>query len=127
VSDIRDRIKQLITDSGAYQQGRQDERERLQHLIDFRIDELSAPCHAPSSCALNCKHVRQLLEHDPAHWFDQQRADMMDALYERSGRTCGLYTGCGMSLPMIWRPTSATRHTPSCWPVWCVPWMPPSR
>jgi hypothetical protein len=24
---------------------------------------------------------------------DQQRADMMDALYERSGRTNGLYTG----------------------------------
>jgi hypothetical protein len=24
---------------------------------------------------------------------DQQRADMMDALYERSGRTCGTYTG----------------------------------
>lgn len=24
---------------------------------------------------------------------DQQRADMMDALYESSGRTCGTYTG----------------------------------
>ncbi len=24
---------------------------------------------------------------------DQQRADMMDALYARSGRTCGTYTG----------------------------------
>jgi hypothetical protein len=24
---------------------------------------------------------------------DQMRADMMDALYERSGRTCGTYTG----------------------------------
>ena len=24
---------------------------------------------------------------------DQQRADMMDALYERSGRTCSTYTG----------------------------------
>lgn len=24
---------------------------------------------------------------------DQQRADMMEALYERSGRTCGTYTG----------------------------------
>jgi len=28
-----------------------------------------------------------------AHQLDQQRADMMDALYERSGRTNGLYTG----------------------------------
>ncbi len=27
------------------------------------------------------------------HQLDQQRADMMDALYERSGRTNGLYTG----------------------------------
>lgn len=24
---------------------------------------------------------------------DQQRADMMEALYQRSGRTCGTYTG----------------------------------
>jgi hypothetical protein len=24
---------------------------------------------------------------------DQQRADMMDALYQASGRTCGTYTG----------------------------------
>jgi len=28
-----------------------------------------------------------------ATFLDQQRADMMDALYERSGRTCGTYTG----------------------------------
>jgi len=27
------------------------------------------------------------------HQLDQQRADMMDALYERSGRTCCTYTG----------------------------------
>jgi hypothetical protein len=27
-----------------------------------------------------------------AHQLDQQRADMMDALYERSGRTCCTYT-----------------------------------
>jgi hypothetical protein len=27
------------------------------------------------------------------HQLDQQRADMMDALYERSGRICGTYTG----------------------------------
>ena len=29
----------------------------------------------------------------PASFLDQQRADMMDALYERSCRTNGLYTG----------------------------------
>jgi hypothetical protein len=28
-----------------------------------------------------------------ATFLDQQRADMMDALYERSGRTCSTYTG----------------------------------
>ena len=28
-----------------------------------------------------------------ATFLDQQRADMMDALYARSGRTCGTYTG----------------------------------
>ena len=27
------------------------------------------------------------------HQLDQQRADMIDALYERSGRTCGTYSG----------------------------------
>lgn len=27
------------------------------------------------------------------HQLDQQRADMMDALYKASGRTCGTYTG----------------------------------
>lgn len=29
----------------------------------------------------------------PASFLDQQRADMIDALYERSGRTCCTYTG----------------------------------
>ena len=28
-----------------------------------------------------------------ASFLDQQRADMMEALYERSGRTCSTYTG----------------------------------
>jgi len=27
------------------------------------------------------------------HQLDRQRADMMEALYERSGRTCSTYTG----------------------------------
>ena len=40
MNTIRNRLEQLLTDSGAYQQGRQDERERLQHLIDIRIDQL---------------------------------------------------------------------------------------
>jgi len=40
VSDIRQRLEQLLTDSGAYRQGQQDERQRLQKLIDLRIDQL---------------------------------------------------------------------------------------
>jgi hypothetical protein len=40
MNTIRNRLEQLLNDSGAYQQGRQDERERLQHLIDIRIDQL---------------------------------------------------------------------------------------
>lgn len=39
-SDIRARIQQLITDSGTYRQGQQDERHRLRQLIDIRIDQL---------------------------------------------------------------------------------------
>jgi len=36
----RKRLEQLLTDSGTYRQGQQDERERLQKLIDIRIDQL---------------------------------------------------------------------------------------
>ena len=59
VSDIRYRLEQLLSDSGAYQQGRQDERERLQHLIDIRIYELQAIDRHLSSELLN---IRQQLE-----------------------------------------------------------------
>ena len=38
--NARQRLEQLLTDSGAYRQGQQDERERLQKLIDLRIDQL---------------------------------------------------------------------------------------
>ena len=61
MSIIRDRINQLITDSGAYQQGRQDERERLQHLIDIRIDQLSHMPRTQQLCA-ELLHVRHLLD-----------------------------------------------------------------
>jgi len=40
MNDIRARIHQLITDSGTYRQGQQDERRRLSQLIDIRIDQL---------------------------------------------------------------------------------------
>lgn len=61
MNDIRHRLEQLLSDSGAYQQGRQDERERLQHLIDFRIDELRTVPRTEQLCA-ELKHVRRLLE-----------------------------------------------------------------
>jgi hypothetical protein len=40
MSDMRARISKLITDSGTYRQGQQDERHRLMSLIDIRIDQL---------------------------------------------------------------------------------------
>lgn len=63
MSDIRHRLEQLLTDSGAYQQGRQDERERLQHLIDIRIDQLQIidRHHRQQICA-ELLQLRQLLE-----------------------------------------------------------------
>lgn len=61
MNDIRHRLEQLLSNSGAYQQGRQDERERLQHLIDFRIDELRTVPRTELLCA-ELKHVRHLLD-----------------------------------------------------------------
>lgn len=52
MTDIRQRIQQLITDSGSYRQGQQDERLRLRQLIDIRVDQLHA---APS-----LKHRQEL-------------------------------------------------------------------
>lgn len=40
MNDIRARISQLISDSGTYRQGQQDERQRIRTLIDVRIDQL---------------------------------------------------------------------------------------
>jgi hypothetical protein len=61
LSDIRYRLEQLLADSGAYEQGRQDERERLQQLIDVRIDQLTSLPRTQQLCA-ELLHVRQLLE-----------------------------------------------------------------
>jgi len=51
VSEIRQRLEQLLVDSGAYRQGRQDERERLQQLIDVRIDQLAGLPRTQQLCA----------------------------------------------------------------------------
>lgn len=40
MSDIRDRVAQLISDSSAYQAGADNERRRLATLIDIRVGQL---------------------------------------------------------------------------------------
>lgn len=61
MSDLRTRLNQLLTDSGTYQQGRHDERLRLQQLIDVRIDQLRAIPRTQQLCA-ELLHIRQQLE-----------------------------------------------------------------
>jgi hypothetical protein len=63
-NDIRARINQLITDSGTYRQGQQDERQRLRSLIDVRIDQLRGTCgirNREQLCA-ELLHLRQHIE-----------------------------------------------------------------
>ena len=61
MTDLRARLNQLLTDSGTYQQGRHDERLRLQQLIDVRIDQLRAIPRTQQLCA-ELLHIRQHLE-----------------------------------------------------------------
>jgi hypothetical protein len=64
VTDIRARINQLISDSGTYRQGQQDERHRLRTLIDIRIDQLRATVgikNREQLCA-ELLHLRQHLD-----------------------------------------------------------------
>jgi len=64
VTDIRARINQLISDSGTYRQGQQDERQRLRSLIDIRIDQLRGTCgirNREQLCA-ELLHLRQHLD-----------------------------------------------------------------
>lgn len=64
MSEIRDRINQLLTDSGTYQQGRHDERHRLRQLIDIRIDQLRgiAGIRNHQQLCAELLHIRQLLD-----------------------------------------------------------------
>ena len=61
MSDIRHRLEQLLADTGAYRQGRQDERERLQRLIDVRIDQLVNLPRTQQLCA-ELLNIRQQLQ-----------------------------------------------------------------
>jgi hypothetical protein len=49
---IRAKLEALINDSGMFHAGQQEERRRLQTLVDARIDQLRA---APS-----CPHVNSI-------------------------------------------------------------------
>jgi len=64
MTDMRARISQLITDSGTYRQGQQDERQRIRQLIDIRIDQLCGTVglrNRQQLCA-ELLHIRQYLE-----------------------------------------------------------------
>ena len=54
---IRAKLEALISDSGMFNAGQQEERHRLQLLIDCRIDELRA---APSPLTLKQQALRAL-------------------------------------------------------------------
>lgn len=65
MTDIRARINQLISDSGTYRQGQQDERHRLRSLIDIRIDQLRATVGIKNREQL-CAELLHLRQHiDP--------------------------------------------------------------
>jgi hypothetical protein len=64
MTDMRARISQLITDSGTYRQGQQDERQRIRQLIDIRIDQLCSTVgirNRQQLCA-ELLRIRQYLE-----------------------------------------------------------------
>jgi len=61
---IRAKLEALITDSGTYRQGQQDERQRLRSLIDVRIDQLRGTCgirNREQMCA-ELLQLRQLID-----------------------------------------------------------------
>ena len=43
---VRQRLQQLLSDSSAFNAGKQSEQDRIRQLIDIRVDEL----HAIPSC-----------------------------------------------------------------------------
>ncbi len=64
MTDIRAKLEALITDSGTYRQGQQDERQRLRSLIDVRIDQLRGICgirNREQMCA-ELLQLRQLID-----------------------------------------------------------------
>lgn len=63
MNDIRRRLEALISDSGMFRAGQQEERLRLCHLIDMRIDTLRTignPTHVRARCE-ELLRIRQAL------------------------------------------------------------------
>lgn len=59
MSDIRQRLEALISDSGMFRAGQQDERLRLCHLIDARIDTLRSIGSVPHVSA-RCEELLRI-------------------------------------------------------------------
>jgi hypothetical protein len=60
---IRRRLEHLISDNGSFQAGQQEERKRLQRVIDIRIDQLrSAPLPHVNAICTELLRIRQQLD-----------------------------------------------------------------
>ena len=61
---IRHRLEQLLSDTSAFNAGKQDERQRICKLIDARIDQLHAipSCINRQQVCTELLRIRQQLE-----------------------------------------------------------------
>ena len=61
---IRARLERLLTDNVSFQAGQEEERHRLQMLLDARIGELRDSCGVPHVTAIcnELLRIRQALE-----------------------------------------------------------------
>jgi hypothetical protein len=64
---IRAKLEALISDSGMFHAGQQDERLRLCRLIDIRLDDLGKLARGPiiSARLEELLHIRQALRDHP--------------------------------------------------------------
>jgi hypothetical protein len=64
---IRAKLEALISDSGMFNAGQQDERLRLCRLIDIRLDDLGKLARGPiiSARREELLHIRQALRDHP--------------------------------------------------------------
>ncbi len=62
MSDVRHRIEQLLSDSSAFAAGQTEERQRIRHLIDLRIDQLGGTIGVRNRQQL-CAELLRLRQH----------------------------------------------------------------